>query len=240
MTESLREAWEGQADAWATWARAPGHDAFWHHTWPELAAFLPDPGELTLDLGCGEGRLGRELTRRGHHVVGFDSSPTMVRYAVTHDQPVPTVLADIAHLPVRAGVADLAIGCMSFQDVDDLPGAVRDAAAALRPGGRLCLAIVHPLNSAGAFADDSPDAPFVIRGSYLDEFRYTGTFERDGYVMTFHSAHRPLETYVRAFEEAGLLLEALREPAFDGPSEKVRFQGWRRLPLFCFLRARKP
>jgi hypothetical protein len=113
-------------------------------------------------------------------------------------------------------------------------------ATRLRPGGRLCLAIVHPLNSAGAFADDSPDAPFVIRGSYLDEFRYTDTFERDGYAMTFHSAHRPLETYVRAFEDAGLLLEALREPAFHGPPEKVRSQGWRRIPLFCFLRARKP
>ena len=240
MTESLRQAWEDEAAAWAAWARAPGHDMFWHHTWPELAAVLPAPGELTLDLGCGEGRLGRELTRRGHRVVGVDTSPTLAQLAVTHEQPVPTLLGDVAHLPVRAGVADLAVACMSFHDVDDLPGAVRDAAAALRPGGRLCLAIVHPINSAGAFTDDSADAPFVIRGSYLDEFRYSDRIEREGLTMTFHSAHRPLEAYVDAFEDAGLLLEALREPAFHGPAEVSAFQGWSRVPLFCFLRARKP
>jgi len=240
VTDSLRQAWEDQAEAWAAWARAPGHDTFWHHTCPQLLAFLPAPGVLTLDLGCGEGRLARELTARGHHVIGVDSSPTLAHLAVTHEQSTPTVLADVARLPVRDGVADLAVACLSFQDVDDLPGAVRDAAAALRPGGRLCVAIVHPINSAGAFADESADAPFVIRGSYLDEFRYSDRIERDGLAMTFHSAHRPLETYVRAFADAGLVLEALREPAFDGPPEASKFHGWRRLPMFCFLRARKP
>lgn len=239
MTGSLRRAWEDQAGAWAAWARAPGHDMFWHHTWPELAALLPEPGDLTLDLGCGEGRLGRELLALGHRVVGFDSSATMVRFAVSHAQPVPTVLADVAHLPVRPAAADLAVACMSFHDVDDLAGAVHDAAAVLRAGGRLCVAIVHPINSAGAFADRSPDAAFVIRGSYLDEFRYSDEVERDGYAMTFHSAHRPLEAYTRAFEHAGLVLEALREPAFRGPASVAEFHGWDRLPLFCLLRARK-
>jgi hypothetical protein len=41
------------------------------------------------------------------------------------------------------------------------------------PGGRLCLAIVHPINSAGKFEGErhDHDALFVIRGSYLDRFR---------------------------------------------------------------------
>ena len=148
---------------------------------------------------------------------------------MTHEQPTPTVLADVARLPVRDGVADLAVACLSFQDVDDLPARSATGPVALRPGGRLWVAIVHPINSAGAFADNFADAPFVIRGSYLDEFRYSDRIERDGLAMTFHSAHRPLETYVHAFEDADLVLEALRVPAFDGPPEVSKFHGWRRL-----------
>ena len=239
MTGSLRQAWDDQADAWAAWARAPGHDVFWYHTLPELLALIPAPGRVTLDLGCGEGRLARELTARGHHMVGVDSSPAMVRLTVTHEQPTRAVVADAARLPVPDGVADLAIACLSFQDVDDLTGTVRDAARALRTDGRLCVAIVHPINSAGHFVDESPDAPFVITGSYLDEFRYADDIERDGLAMTFHAAHRPLETYMRAFENAGLGVEALREPPWDGPPERSQFQGWHRLPMFCLLRARK-
>ncbi|MCZ7529137.1 MAG: hypothetical protein M5U31_01605 [Acidimicrobiia bacterium] len=39
----------------------------------------------------------------------------------------------------------------------------------------MCLAIVHPINSAGFFDgdDDDRDAPFVINGSYLRATRYT-------------------------------------------------------------------
>jgi hypothetical protein len=36
--------------------------------------------------------------------------------------------------------------------------------------------------------------------------------------MTFHSQHRPLETYFLALEEAGLLVEALREPGVPDQS----------------------
>jgi SAM-dependent methyltransferase len=237
VSRPLRQAWEDQADAWAAWARAPDHDAFWHHTLPQLLELVPEPGPLTLDLGSGEGRLARELTARGHRVLGFDSSPTLARLAATHPQPNDTVLADLAALPLRDGAADLAVACMSFQDVDDLRGTAREAARTLRPGGRLCIAIVHPINSAGHFVDSSPDAAFVI-GSYLSEFHHADAIERNGLAMTFHSMHRPLEAYTRALEDAGLVIEALREPAWTEPDPASRATGWHRIPMFCLRRAR--
>lgn len=72
-----------------------------------------------------------------------------------------------ARAPLHDGIADLAVAFMSLQDVDDVQRAVREAARVLAPAGRLCLAIVHPLNSAGQFADDTADGRFVIDGSYL-------------------------------------------------------------------------
>ena len=53
-------------------------------------------------------------------------------------------------------------------DVDDLPSAVAEAARVLEPGGRLCACVTHPINDAGRFETDDPDARFVIDGSYLE------------------------------------------------------------------------
>ena len=172
--------------------------------------------------------------------MAFDSSPTLVSLAATHDVATVAVLADLSQLPVRDAVADLAVACLSLQDVADLPGAVREAARVLVPGGRLCLAIVHPLNSAGRFAGDAPDSAFVLTGSYLDEYRYSDEVERDGLAMTFHSMHRPLEAYARALEDAGLLIETIREPAWPDAHHLTRGTGWDRVPMFCFVRAGRP
>lgn len=67
---------------------------------------------------------------------------------------------------------------MSLQDVDDLDGAVRESARVLEPGRRLCLAIVHPINSAGRFDGDASDSPFVIEASYLEDSYYADTLAR--------------------------------------------------------------
>ena len=39
------------------------------------------PGRLTVDMGCGEGRLGRVLAGAGHRVVGCDAAFAMVKAA---------------------------------------------------------------------------------------------------------------------------------------------------------------
>ncbi|TMA36985.1 MAG: methyltransferase domain-containing protein [Deltaproteobacteria bacterium] len=54
----------------------------------QFLALLPPPRRLTLDLGCGEGRLSRDLETRGHRVVGVDGSPTLVRLAREADADI--------------------------------------------------------------------------------------------------------------------------------------------------------
>jgi hypothetical protein len=137
--------------------------------------------------------------------------------------------------PIRDETGDLAIAFMSLQDVDDLDGAVHEAGRMLVEGGRLCLSVVHPLNSAGTFEGKEPDSRFLIDGSYLDSFRYADDVQRDGIRMQFHSEHRPLERYSRALEDAGFVIEAIREPAYHG--EQAKELRWRRVPAFLHLRA---
>jgi hypothetical protein len=71
MEDRLDEVWERRATEWAAWARTPGHDVhFTQLNWPAFEELLPGPGRLTLDLGCGEGRLGRLLRPAGYRLIG--------------------------------------------------------------------------------------------------------------------------------------------------------------------------
>ncbi len=237
---SLSQAWESEAECWAKWARTPGHDSYWQFHRDQFLALLPKPGKLTGDVGCGEGRLSRDLKKLGHTLVGVDTSETMIRLAREADPEGIYHHADAARMPLKDSCADLALAFMSLQDVDNLDQSVSEIGRILIKGGRFCLAIVHPINSAGKFVSENADSDFLIRGSYLDEVRYLDRFERAGLEITFHSLHRPLETYSLALENAGFVMEAIREHrvpehAVARPSSRR----WQRLPLFMHIRALK-
>ncbi len=237
----LSQAWEMEAEHWVRWARAPGHDSYWQFHRDQFFALLPEPGRLTVDVGCGEGRLSRDLKRLGHTLVGVDASETLIRLAREADPEGRYHHADAACMPLKDACADLALAFMSLQDVDNLEQAVREIARILIKGGRACLAIVHPINSAGKFVSEDADSEFLIRGSYLDESRYSDRFERAGLEITFHSRHRPLEAYSLALEKAGFVIEAIREPRVpEHAAAKPSARRWQRLPLFMHIRALKP
>lgn len=97
------------------------------------------------------------------------------------------------------------------------------------------------MRRGGQFASDHPTAEFVSAGSYFGRRRFEGTFERNGLTMTFRGWSYSLEEYARAFEDAGFLVETMREPALrctddDGDPADER---WRRVPRFLMLRAVK-
>ncbi|HEX9415235.1 MAG TPA: class I SAM-dependent methyltransferase [Gaiellaceae bacterium] len=233
---SLREFWDDQAEAWGRFARSPGHDAYHgEFNFPAFLELVPPPGRATLDVGCGEGRVGAELGRRGHRVVGVDSSPQMVAFASEHHE---AHVADAAALPFEDGSFDLAIAYMSLMNFDDPEGAAREIARVLEPGGRLCAALIHPLDGAGRFEGDS----FVITGSYFEPEPKLWESDRDGIQVTFYDRALPLERLARGLEEAGLLIEAVREPRpGDEFVHKHPISARRlRIPLFLHFRAVKP
>lgn len=227
--------WEHVAEEWIAWTRGAG-DAYASYR-EAFLSLVPAAAGRTLDLGCGEGRVTRDLARLGHAVTGVDASPTLVAAAVEAHPEGDYAVANAELLPFADETFGLVVAHNLLMDVQDMPAVVREAARVLTPGGRLCIAITHPLADAGRWEGDGDDAPFVVAGSYLAVEELEETIERDGVRMTFAGRRYPLEQYSRALEDAGLLVEALREPA-PAPGSPG-FGRWSRVPNFLHVRAVK-
>ncbi len=134
----LGEGWDRHAREWVAWSRTPGLDSYDKFHRDMFLELIPRPGRLTVDVGCGEGRVSRDLRALGHRVLAVDLSLTMSHAAAAHsDAPVRSVVADAARLPLAAGAADCAVAFMSLHDIDHMPDAVAEIARVLAVGGRL-------------------------------------------------------------------------------------------------------
>jgi SAM-dependent methyltransferase len=225
-------AWNAQAESWSRWARTPGHDYHYERlNLPRFLALLPAPGRLTVDLACGEGRLGRALAELGHLVIGVDSSPALVRVARESGGHRAVFEATADSVPLPDGCADLVTVFMALHDMDDLAGPIGEAARLLERDGRLCLAVPHPF---AEMERERPDDP-----GYYTDHRYVDVIERGGFTMTFESWRRPLSAYTQALEQAGFLIEAMREPVPDEAALTAapELAKWCERPLFLHVRA---
>jgi SAM-dependent methyltransferase len=231
----LRRAWVESAPSFLEWARSQDEGTgWWQLNLGTALALLPPPGRLTVDIGCGEGRLGRQLTRLGHHVVGCDVSDVLLRAALGHDEPQTVLVADAASVPLRSGCADLVVMSMVLMDIEDLRGAVAEAARVLCDGGRFYFSVLHPMHTSGAFSvRGDVDAPYSLVRPYFVEARHPAyLWRRDGTAMSFERVHRPLQAYFCALERAGFAVTSLREPQMtpERAGGNPNTERWSRVP----------
>jgi len=92
-----------------------------------------------LDAGCGTGRVGRELARRGLDVVGVDLDPEMLRTARRKAPDLVWHLGDLATIDLgrRFEAVLLAGNVMLFVTRGSEPAVLANLARHLEPGGRL-------------------------------------------------------------------------------------------------------
>jgi len=229
------EHWSRVSTEWIGWARAPNHDAFWAYR-ESLTGFIGRGNGEALDLGCGEGRVSRELKACGYRVTASDPVSEFVNAAKEAGSADDYVVASGAGLPFPDARFDLVMAYNVLIDVEDVPTTMKEIRRVLRPSGTVVISVVHPFSDRGRFATAETTSPFVIEDNYFGCRRFEGTEERDGLRMHFAGWSRPLEAYATALEGTGLAITSLREPvpaARDGDS----FQHWTRIPLFLWLKA---
>lgn len=160
---------------------APDDDRWWRDFDGLVLGLLPRPGRI-LEVGSGDGSLGRRLRAASHEVIGVDPNAL---------DDVGTIRGRIEDVePERLGQVDLVCASMAFHHID-LPGALAAVDRVLAPHGPLVL------NEFDWPAYDARAA------AWIDEA------EREDPVATWHGEHADLHSraaLVEGLETAGFVV----------------------------------
>jgi SAM-dependent methyltransferase len=149
------------------------------------------PPGRAIDAACGTGRHAAHLAKRGHEVVGIDSSEEMLAAARARHPSIDFRRGDLTALPVDPASGDLLTCALALQHVADLRAAFTEFARVIRPGGTIIVSDLHP-------------TMFDLGG---------GAFypSRDGGFAVVRSHPRTVSDHVNAAMAAGLTLHRSEE-----------------------------
>lgn len=176
-----------------------------------LRLLAPRPGERFLDVCCGQGVFCRALLQQGAGFVhGVDASALLIEAAQRRGGGVEYTVADARRLgPLADGSYDGASCLMALQDLDDMGSVCSGMAAALRPGGRAVLILMHPCFRIPRQSSWGWDEAHKTQYRRIDRYatpQQIPISTRPGAAPDLHTTfhHRPLRDYVNALGEAGL------------------------------------
>ena len=111
---------------------------------PVVAEYLDgrEPG-VALDAACGTGRFAEFLSKRGHQVIGVDSSPDMLAYARRRVPNGEFHAAELDRLPLPGDSVDVIVCALALVHVPRLQPVLAEFARVLCPGGDLVISDLH-------------------------------------------------------------------------------------------------
>ncbi len=231
--------WEESADAWIN----RGADTNRTHLLdPAMLDCLGHVSGLRiLDIGCGEGRFCRMLAASGARTTGGDLTGELIRRAKCVDATGSYLLCNAEELPFASSVFDVAVSYVALVDVADYHRAILEMARVIVPGGRVIAANVNSLAStspAGWYRDAHGNKLHYPVDRYFEERAIR--LEWDG--LSVINWHRPLQAYMSAYLDAGLVLRRFVEPQATPAviAEQPKMIDERRIALFNVMVWEKP
>jgi SAM-dependent methyltransferase len=188
-----------------------------------LSEMLGEGVGASLEIGCGTGTHAARVRGLGWSPLGIDISAGMLRHARTR---LPIAQADGDCLPFGAASFASVVAVMIHTDVSDYPAVLREAWRVIAPGGCFVHIGVHPC-FCGGFADRTDPQSIVVRPGYLDSHWTKASWTDRGLRDKVGATHMPLPALLRAFVEAGFVLERFKE-------------GGEPIPTVLAVRALKP
>lgn len=91
--------------------------------------------KTVLDVGCGDGQIGRALSANGAAVVGVDPTWGQISVAAERGKGPLYACASASNLPVANACCDAVLACLVFEHIDDVDSAIAEISRVLKPGG---------------------------------------------------------------------------------------------------------
>ena len=172
----------------------------------------PLKGQSLLDIGCGEGYVGRELLKRGaERIHGIDISEAMIEKAEAEMKAQAISNAsyearDIRELRDGEFQVDtvLAMFLFNYLNAPDTAEVMKKVYHQLKPGGHFIFSVPHP--SLAFLKQDKYPFYFEKRGGYFSgrNILFPGEiWRRDGIAVGVQCVHKTFEDYFTAMRTAG-------------------------------------
>lgn len=182
-------------DAYALWADtypAQAHNTLMQLEQQAVASLLPPMRhKRVLDVACGSGRYMEIAQASQARVMGCDNSLAMLQHAT-----LPVAAADCAALPFPTGWFDIVICGLAIGHLTRIDTAIHEMARVLASDGVLVVSDLHPYQTLNG-------AKRTFQGS-------------DGRTYAVEHHLHGLETVVTALMQAGMIMNAVREPVYNG------------------------
>ena len=239
LSERLKTQWTESAQGWieADQAVRTGMLDRWM-----LDSLGDVRGKAVIDIGCGEGRFSRLLSRLGATVTGVDLTEPLIERARCLASDGETYLignAETLH-GIESDAFDIAVSYIVLVDLLDFRSAINAAYRVLRPGGRFVICNIHPMRSSvpGGWIKQGDKKLFYPVDNYTNE----GPREFAWFGRHFINMHRTLSSHIAAFLDAGFTLRALHEPtpSAEELAANPTFDDEYRIPNFIIYTLEKP
>ena len=260
LVPETREIWDSKAAFWDE--RMGEGNAFQRLLIGPAAERLlaVQPGELVLDVACGNGVFARRLTQLGAKVVATDFSARFLELAkartTEYADRIEYRLADATDedqlLALGEERFDAAVCNQALMDMPVVEPLLRALARLLTPAGRFVFAVPHPaFNSLGCRwgVESVVQDGQLVQTRHVIVDNYLNVPPGKGPGMPNEPAphwyfHRPLNVLLGACFAAGFVLDGLEEPAF-GPEDAdnapaLSWLTYRDVPPVLVARVRRP
>ena len=216
-----------------------------------LRLLAPRVGESAVDVACGQGVLCRILHDRGMRVTGVDAAAELIRAARERGPgEIRYQVADARELGfLPADSFDAAACVLAIQNIHPIQPVFQHVGRMLRGGGRLVVVMMHPCFRGPKETGWGWDPAKRVQYRRVDRYllpRKSPIVTHPGktadvYTWTFH---KPIEAYVKALRNAGLLVDAIEEwPSHKtseaGPRAAAENTARKEIPMFMAIRALK-
>ncbi len=216
-----------------------------------LRLLNPNAKDVIIDVACGQGVLCRALHERGVEMIGVDAAPGLIRAARERGPgAIHYRVGDARELSsFPENHFDAAACVLAIQNINPIQPVCECVARLLKPWGRVVIVMMHPAFRGPKETSWGWDQSANVQFRRVDRYllpRKTPIATHPGSAPDVYtwSFHKPIEGYVRALRNAGLLIDALEEWASHktseaGPKAAAENAARKEIPMFLALRAIK-